>query len=205
MGDSESDECWSFENECDEDPMEAKSKRCIIDISTMSKCQGKSLRRVETELTMALSETDSVYDDASFHNASFDIVPSGCVDNSTDCDDEDGCEIRSEIERFELLAKKVTKFSPEWFELKEELVELNVLLNSYVKEEDHQHTKPLEACVSNQSSQRLLSHMKVDEIFLTPIYFSALLVAMAHEPSKRGARFCGTYKCSDCEEVEPML
>jgi len=99
--DSESDEYWSLENESDENPMEAKSKRCIIDISTMSKCKGKSMRRVATEETMALSETDSVYDDASFHNASFDIVPSGCVDNSTDCDDEDGCEIRSEIERFE--------------------------------------------------------------------------------------------------------
>merc|ERR1712238_4857 len=205
MGDSESDECWSFENECDEDPMEAKSKRCIIDISTMSKCQGKSLRRVETEETMGLYETDSVYDDASFHNASFDIVPSGCVDNSTDCDDEDGCEIRSEIERFELLAKKVTKFSPEWFELKEELVELNVLLHNHAKEVDHQHTKPLESCVSNPSNQRLLSHKNLDKVFLTPIYFSALLVAMAHEPSKRGARFCGTYIGSDCEEVKPKL
>merc|ERR1719491_2877763 len=111
---------------------------------------------------MALSETDSdsVYDDGSFHNASFDIVPSACVDSldsSTDCDDEDGCEIRSEIERFELLAEKVTKFSPEWFELKEDLVELNVLLNSHGKEVDHQHTKPLEARISNQGNQRLLS------------------------------------------------
>merc|ERR1719491_1891460 len=154
---------------------------------------------------MGLYETDSVYDDTSFHNASFDIVPSGCVDNSTNCDDEDGCEIRSEIERFELLAKKVTKFSPEWFELKEELVELNVLLNSHAKEVDHQQTKPLEACVSNPSNQRLLSHKNLNKVFLTPIYFSALLVAMAHEPSKRGARFCGTYIGSDCEEVENAM
>merc|ERR1712161_30495 len=153
----------------------------------------------------ALSESGSVYDYASFHNASFDIVPSGHVDSLTGCVEEDACEIRSEIERFEVLAKKVTKFSPEWFELKEELVELNVLLNSHAKEVDHQHTKPLEACISNQSNQRLLSHKNLDKVFLTPIYFSALLVAMAHEPSKRGARFCGTYIGSDCEEIEPRI
>jgi len=255
--DSESDEYWSSENESEENMMNAKSERCILDMSTVL-CESKrtamalsqtdsvpeltkssSLKdiikngkaaftrrpTVETELTMALSQTDSVHDDASPH-----IVLSGYADSLIDGDDEDACEIRSEIERFELLAQKATKFSPEWFELKEELVELNVLLNSCVEEEEHLHTKPLEVdeyssssmasfetdtcedflpchgkgestCVSNQSSERLLSHKKLDDIFLTPIYFSALLVVMAHEPSKRAARFCGTYKCGDCEEA----
>jgi len=231
--DSESDEHWMLENKYEENRKNAQSERCILDISTMlcesrrtvapikspsngacqlsdSEFHEKSLRRVETELTMALSETDSVYDDASSHNE-----PRGYVNNLIDGGGEDACEIRTEIERFELLAQKATKFSPEWFQVKEELVELNMLSNSSMKEEDHSHKESLEvdecslssvpSVDPNQSSLRLHSQKKVDDIFLTPIYFSALLVVMAHDPSKRAARFCGTYLGDDCEETMPML
>jgi len=252
--DSECDDYSLSDNESDEEFTIATSKHCNLDISIIcesvrsvahsesadncacrlseKECYGKSSDgSAKTESTLSCSsQADTMQEDVTPY-----ISAGGYVDSWIDGNDEDAFErIRSEFEHLESQVQKVPKFSLEWFQLKEELVELNVILYDCVEEGECLHEKssevdksslPLVAnskpdtfenyvsshrkegsiCALRSSTRRLASNKILDKVLLEPLYFSALLVVMAHEPSKRDTRFCGTYKCNQVQEDVPII
>ena len=65
----------------------------------------------------------------------------------------------------------------------------------------HEREQPeLCAGVSRQTSQEILN-----EILSKPLYFSALLVFMAHQPNMRNARLCGTHQCIFSQDVPIII
>merc|ERR1739845_19560 len=61
----------------------------------------------------------------------------------------------------------------------------------------HRGEKP----VLRQNTPTLAMEETLDEILFKPLYFSAFLVVMAHEPTMRGARLCGTHQCTFNDDV----
>ena len=130
--------------------------------------------------------------------------------------------------------QKVSKFSPAWFQLKEELLELNIILEDSVEEEEPHHDKsqeidecllPLVAsseadtvedflschgneellCTSRRSVYRLVSNKTLDDILFKPLYFSALLVVMAHNRKMRYSGLLVRPLQNRCIDVSPTI
>lgn len=239
--DSESDEFddgeWLFDDECEKGSPNSRSEHrsaasrrmcqlvidaphrdhvdCCACCSVENEYPEKSLDgSMETGLTMACScETNTAED----------------VSSQVNEDKEKHTALERIRHRLESEAQKITKYSKEWFQLKEELIEINILIEDCAQEEAKSlvvrsepcaecstdsddiedfwscdgHDEP--RCLSNQVASRVSPMETLDELLFKPLYFGAFLVVMTHQPSKRNARLCGTHQHSHSQDNMPIM
>merc|ERR1711966_32210 len=230
--DSESDEFddgeWLLDDGCEERSSNCRSEHrpaasrrmCQLvfdaphpdstDVCSCSLSEGADLAKsldgsMETGLTIACSCETSVAEEASSQrHASLERIR----------------------HRLESEAQKAIKYSKEWFQLKEELVEINILLEECGQEEAASPVVRSEPCeesstdrddfedfwscdgqdeLTSQVAPRQSSPETLDKLLFKPLYFGAFLVLMTHQPSKRDARFCGTYQHSQSQDNMPIM
>ena len=150
-------------------------------------CQNKSLdESMRTGMTMAYSDADSS-EDASFYCRSRSVQGRDVVSEigSEDDDDDD-----DDYKNFLSFLNDDVHQSDDEYSL------VSVLSSQSETFEDFLscHGKEESLCTPRQSVRGQTKSRTLDDILYNPLYFSALLIIMAHDPKKRDSRFCETHE-----------
>jgi len=189
---------------------------CLLDHEHSNRNVDGSLK---TGLTVTCSSETDTADDASSHVSPVNDR-GGDVNSAMDNDDDKATlnRIRFECERLESEKHNAIKFSREWYRLKEELIELNIILEECSDEEeellvgfedmslhsihsicssDCDTSEDFLSCHGEEESRCSRRCSTSRDASFNFKRFSALLVVMTHVPSNNDARFCGTRHCSN--------